>query len=185
MSAQDSTTSHAPWILQQHFDGEINLDEELASRFLSMPVLATVKVRQLDREHAVAALATQDGAAGLRVDVDLAHNSIAFVFSLRSMLALRFVLHDLSENQRASWIDRMRREPDRPMFFWGPTRWNNDYLIAISHQYYTNLYAFSPDGFEAAARITPDVMNQLLDWLADLWKLRRPSDVTLPSRNRW
>jgi hypothetical protein len=161
---------HAPWILQRHFDGEIDLDRELNARFYAMPVLSTIKTNRLDARHATAMMTTQDGAAALRVDVDLNENLTDLVFSLRSMLAFKFTLTALGDNHRARWLDLMQHTTGRPAFLWGPTRWDSDYLITVSHQYYTNLYAFSSQHFEAGARMTPDVKNQLLDWLKALWQ---------------
>lgn len=161
---------HAPWILQRHFDGEIDLDRELNARFYAMPVLSTIKTNRLDARRASAMITTQDGAAALRVDVDLDENVTDFVFSLRSMLAFRFALAGLGDSHRARWLDLMQHTTGRPAFLWGPTRWDSDYLITVSHQYYTNLYAFSSQRFEAGARMTPDVKDQLLDWLKTLWQ---------------
>ena len=44
----------APWVLQQHLDGEIDLDSELSSRFRAMPVLSIFKARQYDAQHVTA-----------------------------------------------------------------------------------------------------------------------------------
>lgn len=185
MSASQTDVKPAPWILQRHFDGDIDLDQELNTRFYAMPVLSAIKLRRLDAVYATAMLSTQDGAASLRVDVNLREEMIEFVFTLRSMLGLKFTLRQIGEGQRLRWLQIIRHQEASPAFFWGPTRWNSDYLIAVAHQYYVNLYAFSANNFEAAARITPDVMGQLLDWLEALWQPRPGSDDTIPSRNGW
>jgi hypothetical protein len=180
MSATE--TSRVPWILQRHFDAEIDLDQELNIRFQSMPVLSTLKARELDRAHGTALLATQDGAASVRVDVDLESNTVDFVFILRAMLGLHFGLVGMGERAHAHWLSQMRETQGRPVFFWGARRWGSDYLIMVPHQYYTNVFAFSALGYEAAARMTPDVKNQLLDWLEDLWQLGASLDPTVPAR---
>ncbi len=185
MTAQQPDASPAPWILQRHFDGDIDLDKELNTQFYAMPVLSTFKGRRLDAGFATAMLTTQDGAAAMRVDVDLREETVDFVFILRSMLGLKFTFRQIGEGQRARWLQLIRDQEASPAFFWGQTRWRSDYLIAVAHQYYTNLYAFSSNNFEAATRITPDVTAELLNWLGELWKPRPVSDETIPSRNGW
>lgn len=185
MTAQQPEVNPAPWILQRHFDGDIDLDKELNTRFYAMPVLSTFKARRLDAGFATAMLTTQDGAAALRVDVDVREETVDFVFILRSMLGLKFTFRQIGEGQRSRWLQLIRHQEASPAFFWGPTRWRSDYLIAVAHQYYTNLYAFSSNNFEAASRITPDVTAELLDWLGELWKPRPVSDETIPSKNGW
>lgn len=165
----------APWILQRHLDGEIDLDKELTARFRTMPVLSTFKARQYDAQHATATLSMQDGAATVRVDVDRASNVTLFAFTFRSMLALSFHLDELGSSHRDHWVDLMRREQIQPAFLWGPPRWASDYLITVARPFYTNIYAFSSHHFEAAARLTPDVTGKLIDWLDERWK----TDVTL------
>ena len=115
-------------------------------------------------------LSMQDGAATVRVDVDLSTGVTVFAFTFRSMLSLNFKLDQLGSAHREHWADLIRRERAKPAFLWGPARWESDYLITVVHHYYTNLYAFSANNFEAAARLTPDVTHNLLDWLDDLWQ---------------
>jgi hypothetical protein len=184
MSAHDVGGSTPPWILQQHFNGEIDLDRELNSRFKTMPVLSIVKLRRLDATHALALLMTQDGASTLRVEVDLAQNTLQLVFTMRSMLALKFTLRDLGDSHRMRWLEGTRTEPQRPSFCWGPSRWESDHLITVSHPYYANIYAFS-DQFEAAVRLTTEAKDQLLDWLTELWKPRSSLDATIPTLTTW
>ena len=177
--------SHAPpWILRQHFDGEIDLDQELRNRFRTMPILSTVKVRQLDPAYATALLSTQDGATTLRFEVDLTRNTLQLAFTLRSMLALKFTMHDLADSHRLRWLEGVRKEPESPSFCWGPSRWEADHIIMVVHPYYANLYAFS-NQFEAAVRLTTDTTKQLLDWLEDLWKPRSSRDATVPTLTTW
>ncbi len=184
MSANDAGSSVPPWILQQHFDGEIDLDQELSSRFRAMPVISTIKFRQSDAAHAAAMLFTQDGATALRVEVDLSQNTLQLIFTLRSMLALKFTLNDLTDAHRMRWLEGVRKEPERPAFCWGQARWEGDHLITIVRPYYANLYAFS-DQFEAAVRLTTDVTTQLMDWLEALWKPRSSLDATIPTLTTW
>lgn len=160
----------APWILQRHLDGEIDLDSELNAHFRAMPTLSVFKAQRYDAQHATAMLSMQDGAATVRVDVDLAAGVTAFAFTFRSMLSLGFRLDQLGGSHRGHWIDLMRREQETPAFLWGPARWASDYVITVAHPYFTNLYAFSANNFEAAARLTPDVTANLLDWLDGVWQ---------------
>ena len=163
----------APWALEQFFDGQIDLGEELGWRFHNMPVMATVKFRGLGTHETrgVAALAAQDGSAQVTVYADRRSGSVSMVYTLGGMLSLRFHLDKLSDKDRAHWLDLVRRETGGPAFLWGVARWNADYLICDSRRYFTNLYAFSPQQIEAAARLTPDVAGQLFDWLADCWQV--------------
>ena len=59
----------------------------------------------------------------------------------------------------------MRRETGEVTFLWDAARWQSDYLIGAAHKNFTQLFAFSPNHVEAAARLTPDVAHKLLDWL--------------------
>jgi hypothetical protein len=172
-SSDSATTSaETPWTLQQFFDGEIDLDAELASRFSNIPLMSTISFRRLgsreDRE--VATIASQDGAAQVVFEADRATQVVQMAFTFGSMLTLRFTLADLSDKDRARWLDLMRREEGGLSFLWGPARWEKDYLICISRKYFTNLYAFSPYNFDAAMRMTPEVTNKLLDWLGRFWQ---------------
>ena len=185
MPSNNARSSQVPWILQLHQDGDIDLDQELNSRFAGMPVLSTMKARQLDSEHGVAILAMQDGAASVRVDVDLNENMVEFIFTYQAMLSLKFIINQLGHSQRIGWLQQMRREHERPIFCWGPDRWESDFIITVGHQYFTNLYAFSTRSFEAAARLTPGVTLELLDWLEKLWQVGASRDDTLPRLTTW
>jgi hypothetical protein len=165
-----------PWVLQQFFNGEIDLDVELAQRFQNMPVMATINFRSMGTKskRGVASLATQDNAAQMIIDVDAVSKVAQFSFSFGSMLTLRFTLDELSDVDRVRWLELMRRKEGGLTFLWGPSRWEHDYLICSVRRYYTNLYAFSPHNFEAVARLTPEVTRQLLDWLETFWKAEPP-----------
>lgn len=171
LPVQMESRAEAPWTLQQFFNGEIDLDVELASRFKSMPVMSTIRFRGLGSRtgRAVATLSTQDGAAQVIVDADQSTRVVQMSFTFGSMLTLRFVMNELNDTDRTRWLELMRRQEGGLAFLWGPSRWESDYLICISRKYFTNLYAFSPHNFEAAIRMTPDVADQLLDWLEGFW----------------
>jgi hypothetical protein len=171
-------SSHAPWALQQFFNGEIDLERELSARFPSVPLMTTIRFRSLGAKtrRAVATLATQDGSASLMVEADGATHAAQFSFSYGSMLTLRFRLDTLSDVDRSRWLELMRRDQGGLAFLWGQSRWESDYVICIARKHFTNLYAFSNRDFESAIRLTPDVTKQLLDWLDGMWKPTEPED---------
>jgi hypothetical protein len=166
----DIPPASAPSTLQQFFNGEIDLDDELSKRFPAMPVMSTAHFRMMHAKHGVATLSTQDGAAMVMVDVDVDSRAVQFAFNVRSMLTFRFHLAELGDMDRSGWLEMMRREQGGLSFLWGKARWESHYVICAVHQYFTNLYAFSPQHFEAAARLTPDVTRQLVNWLENFWK---------------
>lgn len=177
----------APWTLQQFFNGEIDLDAELAKRFPTMPMMSMVKFRTLGSHSGrrVATLSSQDGSASLTFDGDTATKMIHMSFTLGSMLTLRFTLNELSDLDRSRWLELMKRDEGGLAFLWGQTRWSNDYVICIARKYFTNFYAFSPHNFEAAVRLTPGVIRQLLDWIEDIWSAGPPADETPPTLLTW
>ncbi len=166
------TPKDPPWTLQQFFDDEIDLDVELATRFQNMPVMSVFKSRGLGSKagRGVATISTPDGSAQVSFDADSTTKTVQVSFTFGSMLTLRFTLDTLTDANRDRWLALMRRQEGGLAFLWGPTRWESDYMISISRQYHTNLYAFSPNNFEAATRVTPEVRNKLLDWLDGFWK---------------
>jgi len=172
------TTSNPPWTLQQFFDGEIDLDVELARRFPSMPMMSILKTRTLGTNSGrkVAELSSQDGAAGMIIDADTVSKVIQLSFTFGSMLTLKFVMSDLNNMDRERWVELMRRDAGGLAFLWGTKRWTSDYMICISRKHFTNMYAFSPNNFEAGVRITPTVIKDLLDWLEKIWDEPEPDD---------
>ena len=178
-------TRQAPWLLQRYLNGEIDLDKELTGRYRTMPMLSIIKLRAYDEYHAVATMTMQDGAAVVRVEVDLLNNVTQFALVFRSMLSLNFTLDQLGDSHRSHWLGFARREKAKPVFLWGAARWESDYVITVAHQHYTNIYAFSSNNFEGAARMTPDVTAQLLDWLEYMWKPGETADPTIPRLTTW
>ena len=166
-----TTQERIPWTLQQFFDGEIDLDIELSKRFPNVPLLSTIKYRTMGSKSGrrVATLGSADGMSSLIVDADIASKVIQLSFSYGSMMTLRFALVNLSDMDRTRWLELMRRDEGGLAFLWGPTRWQEDYLICIVRKHATNIYAFSPNNFESAIRLTPATAQQLLDWLDEVW----------------
>lgn len=164
---------HAPTLLQQFFAGEIDLDADLARRFGNPPLLSTLKLvpepgAPLQRQ-ASAVLSSNDESAVLTVDARLDLSAgLEFSFTLFSALGLRFRLGTLVEAERRRWVDLMRR-PNGIAFLWTRERWEAPYVIFVVREQYGRIYAFAPQGLEAAARLTPDAIAGMVNWLEDLW----------------
>lgn len=172
-----------PWTLQQFFNGQIDLDIELSKRYPTMPMLSLVQKRPLGDHpmRRVCTLSVQDGAASLILDADLTTRVVHFSFTLSSMLTLRFTFDGLSDADRRRWLELMRREEGGLAFLWGRHRWESDYLICIVRRHHTNLYAFSPAGFDAGIRLTAQASRQMIDWLHEVWTYEPPSEEPPPS----
>jgi hypothetical protein len=172
-------TPNTPWVLEQFFNGEIDLDSELAQRFPNMPVMSTVSFRDMgdQTKRGVATIGTADGSAQVVIELDGQTRVLQTSFTYASMLTLRFRQDDVSDVDRTRWLELMRREQGGLAFLWGPVRWEKDYIICVVRRYFTNLYAFSPHGFEAGVRMTPDVTRQLLNWLEKLWNITPPAST--------
>jgi hypothetical protein len=185
-------SSEAPWVLQQFLNGKVtNLDAELNKRFPNMPVLSVVRFRRIgtDNRYVAATLNTQDRAALVEVELDRLSGIVQFAFTFRSMLSLRFRMSELNPAERARWLELMRYDPQTPppalAFLWGQARWEKDYLISAVHKQYTNIYAFSPQGYEAAARMTSDVTAKLLHWFEESWIGGDLNEVATPPSDSW
>lgn len=171
-----------PWLIEQYLDGDIDLDAELSQRLPMMPLLSIIHFRETGRKHprSVASLSTQDSAAALVIEVDVATSAIQFSFIHSAMLSLNFQPEGLSNKDRAEWLKHVRLRDKAPGFLWGQLRWETDYLISFAHKYYTTFYAFSPNNISAAARITPEATQKLVRWLDDLWS----TDKTISSKTK-
>ena len=164
-------TDDPPWTLQQFFDGEIDLDIELSKRFPSVPLLSEIRFRNLGTRtgRRIATLNTGDQSATMIIEADTGTRAMQVSFTVGSMLTLRFSFTDLSDMDRDHWLELMQRREGGLAFLWGASRWAQDYIICITRPYFTNLYAFSPANFEAAVRLTPQVLEKLLAWLDTIW----------------
>jgi hypothetical protein len=172
-----------PWMVRQFLDGDGDLHSELAQRYPNQPLLSLIHVRSLPTStpRSLATLSTQDGAASLAVEIDEVTRGAQFSFSLASMLTLRFHLMHLSDLDRGQWMELVDVQFARPAILWGKLRWRSDYLIWSRRQHFTNIYAFSPQQTEAAARLTHDVTEALLGWLRSLWAVSQDEDRAAPS----
>lgn len=165
----------APIALQQFFSGEIDLDTDLARRFMNAPLLSSMRLIQTadqsTQRQATALFSSNDDSFTVTVDA-LAPNrrdaSLEFTFTMFSALGLRFRLAPLVTTDRSRWLELMRR-PNGIAFLWTRGRWEQPYLICVVREQFARLYAFSPHGVEAAVRLTPDMVTGLVDWLEGLW----------------
>ncbi len=168
---QYTIQNSAPVVLQRFFTGEIDLDAELSKRFNNAPLLSSISYRPGQAgssPRGTAEMISQDGNATLTADINQINGVIELSFTLGSMLSLRFELNNLPEVDRRRWLELMRREQGIA-FLWSRARWERDYMIFVVRRYNVRAYAFSAHGFEAAARMTPDVLTGLLDWLEGFW----------------
>ncbi len=160
-----------PWALGQYFEGEVDLIQDLTSRYPQMPIMSLFHLRTTGARNPrnQISIATQDGAANLVVEIDVASGAVQFTFIVASLLGARFRPGKLSVLDRAAWLEPMRREAGEVAFLWNHQRWTQDYVISASSKNFTYLFAFSPSGAQAAARFTPEVNRKFLDWLSDFW----------------
>jgi hypothetical protein len=201
---QRSIQVSAPLALQQFFSGEIDLDTELARRFANAPLLSHCRFvpppGEPVRRQASGIFASQDDAVVLTIDTHLTAESevaLELTITLFGTLALRFTLSPLVLTDRRRWIDLMRRDSGIA-FLWTRERWEQPYIVFVVRENFARLYAFSPQGYEAAVRLTPDMVTALLDWLETLWfpetaglrEIRahpapRPAAQTRPAAPQW
>lgn len=172
LNGADMAPTAIPVVLERFFQGDIDIDAEYVQRFPTMPMLSVLRLRDINARYAVATLSKQDGAASLIVDIDRVTGALQFTFIYGSMLAQRFQLAGLTGLDRRRWLEAMRADLDKPAFLWSEARWQQDYVLACPHEYCVNVYAFSPLGAIAAARVAPAAMSQLLDWLDQAWRTR-------------
>ncbi len=165
----------APITLQQFFSGEIDLDSDLSRRFMNAPLLSSARLLSgpddSTQRQVTGIFSSNDDAAIMTVDAHSPRGqeaTLEFTFTMYSALALRFRLAPLVATDRSRWLDLMRRA-NGIAFLWTRDRWEQPYLVFVVREHFARLYAFSPAGFEAAARLTPDMVNMLLDWLESLW----------------
>jgi hypothetical protein len=185
-AAADASLGDIPWLWSQFMEGEVDLHEELASRYPNQPLMSLIQLRDLpgSSPRGLATLATQDGAASLRVEVDGTTRATQFAFTHSSMLTLRFDLTGISQLDRDEWLQNMQRENGDLVFLCGKARWRADYLICTPRKHFANLYAFSPLQKEAAARLTADVTRKLTAWLATYWG-KNEREEAQPLSNAW
>jgi|YNPNPStandDraft_1061719.scaffolds.fasta_scaffold14708_2 hypothetical protein len=165
----------APVTIKQFLRGEIDLDTELSRRFANAPLMTSIARSPQDTRpanRATAMLTSQDSSAMLTFDIYSDQDATEAIFTLNHMLALRFHLENLSNYDKRRWLDLMRREAG-VAFLWTSKRWEDDYFIFVLRPHYVRMYAFSPQRFEASARISHPVARQLINWLDMRWFQQR------------
>jgi hypothetical protein len=170
---QQNIRTKAPLELMEFFTGEVDLDTELAKRYAHAPLLSQGSFRPSKptpetKRKALAILTSQDDAAMVTVDMFLESQALEFTFTLGSMLSMRFTIGTIETGERQRWLELMRRNSGIA-FLWTKRRWEEDYLIFIVRENFARVYAFSPKRVEAAVRITPDMVDKLVDWLEAFW----------------
>lgn len=50
-------------------------------------------------------------------------------------------------------------------------------MVFVVREHFARVYAFSPDRHEAAARITLDVVEELLKWLDNYWMVEPTAEI--------
>ncbi len=161
----------APLTIKQFLRGEIDLNDELARRFANAPLMTSLARSPQDARpagRATAMLTSQDAGAMLTFDIYGDQDTFEATFTLNHMLAQRFHMPSLSKYDRRRWLELMQREAG-VAFLWSSRRWEDDYLIFVLRPHYVRLYAFSPQRFEASARLTHPVAKHLIKWLEMRW----------------
>lgn len=188
----ETLNREAPMLIQRYLHEHTDLDRDLAMRFPGMPLMSQIHTRTVDEAErmGLATIATQDGAASLVVEVDANELSAQFMFVLNSMIGFKFNLSRLSEMDYTHWFHAMRgaqaeRNFNDVVFLWGASRWNSDYLVFAPRKHVTNVYAFSSQHVECAARLTVEVTNKLLTWLEPVWTSTPQGNVQSPHLSSW
>lgn len=166
-----SIQSGAPYFLQQFFTGKIDLDTELQRRFPGAPLLSSPSFTPAPGKRARRGLAqfkSQDEAASLVIDLQGIDGSLEASFLLGGMISVRFTLGLIADAQRKRFLDLMRR-PNGIAILWTRERWEKDYMIFVVRERFARLYAFGPGRYDAACRLPPEVLENLLQWLGGFW----------------
>lgn len=175
LSGHHHTLRSSPPTLQRFIAGETDLDEELARRYVHTPLLSHVRFLPAPgepvRRQTSAYFSSQDDSALLTVGAPVGGKNgavIEFTFTLMSMVGLGFRIDPLTVEERRRWLELVRRENGITML-WTRARWEKPYVIFVTREHFARVYAFAPSGFEAAARLTPDMLTALADWLETVW----------------
>ncbi len=181
---QRTIQTSAPFLLQQFFTGRVDLDVELARRYPASPLLSSPSFTPepgTRTRHGYAQFMGQDNAAAMTVELRDS-GAIEVSFLLQSMIAIRFNLSAITDVHRKRFLELMRR-PNGIAFLWTRERWENDYLIFVVREHFARVYAFGPGRYDAACRLTPDCVEQLMAWLAAFWSAGEepPPQEELPS----
>jgi hypothetical protein len=169
---QRSIQSSAPPLLQQFFTGKVDLDAELARRYPSPPLLSSAIFNPEPGKPArngFAMFSSQDNSAAMSIELNGSSGALNISFLLQSMIAVRFSLGGTTEAQRKKFLELIQRK-NGMAFLWTHERWEKDYLIFVVRDYFVRMYAFGPGRFDGACRLTPDGLNELIQWLGGFWR---------------
>ncbi len=183
---QWSIQTSAPYLLQQFFTGRVDLDVELGKRYPSPPLLGSASFTPEPGTHARYGFAQfngQDNAASLMIEMHRLPDTLELAFLLQGMIAVRFKLGVIADTPRKRFVELMRRQ-NGIAFLWTRERWESDYLIFVVREHFARLYAFAPGRFDAACRLTPEGIGQLVTWIEGFWESgdetpEEPSSATL------
>lgn len=165
----------APAEIKQFFAGEIDLDDELGHRYANASLLSHVRFTPQPgntfRQQRTATFSSQDDSMAMSIDAYpglLPGTYLEFSFILFSTFALRFLLHPIPSTDARRWLELMQRDSGIT-FLWTLNRWEQPYFVSVIREHFARFYAFSPQGYEAAVRLTPDMVSALCTWLEGIW----------------
>lgn len=181
-----TVSTDAPIELRQFFTGETDLDDDLSQRYVNAALLSHARLVQLPGEppryRAVTILSSQDDSVSMNVDAfqDAAGAiRMDFTFTLLSTLTQRFALHGVPPVDARRWMELMRRDSGIT-FLWTRARWEQPYFVFVVREHFARFHAFSPQGYEASVRLTPDMVTLLCNWLEAVWLSRAADEPALP-----
>jgi hypothetical protein len=166
-----SIQSGAPFILNQFFTGKIDLDTELSRRYPSAPLLSSAAFAPAPGKRArrgFAQFRSQDEACALNIDLQGIDGALEASFLYGGMIAARFALGPIPDVQRKRFLDLMRR-PNGIAILWTRERWERDYMVFVVRERFARVYAFGQGHFDAACRLPPEALENLLAWLNGFW----------------
>lgn len=172
-AAERSTTiqSGMPHLLQQFMIGKIDLDEELARRFPSPPLLSGASFDPPPGKRArrgYAQFKSQDEVATMILDVQGIDGTFEASYVYGGMISARFSFSAIPDASREKFLNQVRRL-NGTATLWTPKRWERDYMIVSKQDGFARIYIFGAEHFSAGARLTPDVFSQMIQWLTGFW----------------
>ncbi len=183
------TIQDAPFLLRQFFTGKIDLDIELARRFPGAPLLSSTSFTPAPGKRArlgFAQLSGQDGAASLSIEIHGIAGTMEASFLLSGMIGVRFTFRAIADAKRHRFLEQLRR-PNGIEILWSRDCWEGDHMVFVIRERFARVYAFGAGQFEAACRLTPDGLDQLITWLSVFWLTEgEPTEskpATQPSTN--
>jgi hypothetical protein len=180
-----SIQTTTPYLLHQFFIGKIDLDVELAARFPTPPLMSSGSFSPQpgkSARHGMALFNNQDASASAVFEIHGTSFEVGFLLS--GMISVRFSLPNIGDTQRARFVELMTRL-NGIAFLWTKERWERDYLIFVVRERFARIYAFGPGRFEAACRMTPDMLEKLMSWLGGFWQTDIAPKTEEQSSDAW